>query len=318
MSTITQQIIYVITQAITELLPISSSGHLLLLSYIFNKPTDQTYLTYLHFWTGLAILIIYRNKIINYFKTNQGRKYLLYIAISIIPAGILGFFFDDLIEQKFYNPTIIALSLIVIGILMIFVEAYYLPHRKKCEEKASTSKQVNSSSSSSDISLNETLQSNDIKYRIRATKMYKISKNIPFWKIIIIGLSQAFALIPGVSRSGISIVTGILLGVEKGEVIDLALIMGIPVTIGSFVIKMAKDLYESNGSAELVNNPDFSSLTKYLSTHMVWLGLLCMGAIFVTSYLLRFKRSKYFLSVFGIYRIILGIVILAAIRVSIV
>jgi undecaprenyl-diphosphatase len=250
-----EALILSIVQGITELLPISSSGHLIIFAEILKIEPEVSLLTMLHLASGFAILLAYHKKILSLLKSKDilsiGRNFL----VAVIPIIVVGIVIGDEIEEYLYNSIFIAINLIFWGILMILIEIY---------EKR-------------------------VKYSIDEVE------NVTFKQSLIIGFAQVLALLPGTSRSGITTITGIATGIKKSTALDFSFIIGIPLLFGAFTYEFLKE-YES-----IIG--DFSS------TH-----LLAFIATFLVSYLAVevLKRiSKYrFLTFFGFYRIIIGILIL--------
>ena len=188
-----QIIILSIVQGITELLPISSSGHLILTGKLLNFDIsgDLFFLSFLHLGTTLAIIIFYRKTLFKDFFTKEKWTFFFKILIASIPTAVIGFIFEDYISSVLHGNTVIAISLIVVGILFIIFENF-----KKEGEIIDP-------------------------------------ESIPLWKMIIIGIGQTLALIPGTSRSGITTLTGMLLGLEKYSAFQFSFIIGIPALLGS-------------------------------------------------------------------------------------
>ncbi|MFA6528863.1 MAG: undecaprenyl-diphosphate phosphatase [Candidatus Gracilibacteria bacterium] len=179
-----QSIFLGILQGITEFLPISSSGHLIILESIFklNVETLKTYDVALHIGSLAAILIYFRKTILHIIT--KDRKYIVYLIIGTIPAVIAGFLLEDFIDKIFRGTLTVGIAMIVVGIYFLLAE------RRKL--KAPSSNQA-------------------------------ISSNL---QALFIGLAQMFALIPGVSRSGSTIATGILLGLDRKRAAEFSFLLG--------------------------------------------------------------------------------------------
>jgi undecaprenyl-diphosphatase len=247
-----------LVQGITELLPISSSGHILLLGNVINLPVTTTLLTFLHIGTTLSILFYFRKTVREEFLSKNNRENILKILLGSIPAIIVGVFFEEYITEKLRDPWITALSLIAWGMVMIALE------RKN-------------------------------------TKDISISK-ISFRDSFVIGLSQCMALIPGTSRSGITTITGVLLGIEKYTAFKFSLLLGIPILLGSSVWSLSKELLLNGYSTTIDTLGGFSTSLIIISVSSM-IGYL---SILVVE---RFKKNNW-LTLFGIYRIVVGILII--------
>ncbi len=248
------KIILGIIQGITEIVPVSSTGHLLLFSELFEIEIDMGFLTFLHLMTGLAIIWGFYPEI-KYVFCSKLRNYLIkIILIAIIPAILAGILFHGYVENVLHNTFIVIPSLIFFGILMILVDIFFdkKTHIKKLE---------------------------DIK-----------TKNA-----FIIGLAQVIALIPGTSRSGITIMPAVVTGIKKNVAVAFSFLIGLPLIIGSFFFETLK------------SQEPLSSIFKQEN-------IIGGIAAFVFAYfaILIFKKLLHtkFLMFFGIYRITLGILMM--------
>lgn len=232
-------------QGITELLPISSSGHLILFSKLSSIDLGISEIAVLHLGTVGAILISYWKKI---FK-NLNYRTILNILISVIPAGIVGFLAEDWIDQNLSSTWIISLSLIFWGVMLIILD------QSKIEKK-------------------------------------KIS-NIKPLQALSIGLGQILSFIPGTSRSGVTTVFGILSGLDKETALDYSFIMGAPLIAASGLYSLFISTPETGRSTSIV----IATVTSFV------VGIASI-------YILRKFIKKNILTICGIYRILLGSVIL--------
>lgn len=183
-------------QGITELLPISSTGHILILGKIIDVGNiSSSLLVLFHLGSTVAILLFFWKKLFKNFFTKQKWDFYLKIIVATIPAAIAGFLLNELIEQRLRDKSIIALSFIVWGIVMIVLE------RKK-KNKLPKVKNV---------------------------------EGITWKQAIITGLAQVIALIPGTSRSGITTIAGIFSGLEKYVALEFSFILSVPILMGSFL-----------------------------------------------------------------------------------
>jgi undecaprenyl-diphosphatase len=197
-----------IVQGITEWLPISSTGHMILvdefLKLNFSNVFVNTFLVVIQFGSILAVLTIYFN-LLNPFspkKTLDEKKVTMSlwfkVIVAIIPSGIVGILFEDKIDQLFYNPVVVALALIIYGVIMIFIE----DGKKKSKVK--------------DIS--------SMSYKLALT----------------IGVFQCLALIPGTSRSGSTIIGAMLFGASKYVATEFSFFMAVPTMLGASAVKLIK------------------------------------------------------------------------------
>ena len=245
-------IIYGILEGITEWLPISSTGHLILLKELMPLNISNEFWSLfeviIQLGAVLAVLVLYFNKLKpNKDNINTWKK----IIISCIPATIIGLLFDDVFERYFYNKISVAIALIIVGLLFIIIEK------------------------------------NNNK---------NIIAQISYKSALIIGLSQVIAAIfPGTSRSGITIITALILGITREKATEFTFLMSIPVMIGASLLKLIKFGFT------FVNNEIFILLIGLLSAFIT--------SLLVIKFLLNYIKKHDF-SIFGVYRIILGIIIL--------
>lgn len=197
-----------IVQGITEWLPVSSTGHMLLVDEFLKLdfPTDFTdmFFVVIQFGSILAVCVLYFDKL-NPFSPHKDKQQKRYtwqlwekVMIACIPAGVIGILFDDLIHDLLYGPIVIAIALIVYGILFIVLE--------------------NSNPHPTTTSL-ETLS---------------------FRKAFFIGVFQMLSLIPGTSRSGSTILGAVFLGCERSVAAEFSFFLAIPVMLGASALKMLK------------------------------------------------------------------------------
>jgi undecaprenyl-diphosphatase len=111
-----------IVQGVTELLPISSTGHLILIGRFLEIPTSTLLLSVLHIGTTIAVILFFRKDLFRKFFTKEKFYFYLKIAVSSIPAGLAGFLLENIVDEKLHASWIIAVSLIFWGIVMIFME----------------------------------------------------------------------------------------------------------------------------------------------------------------------------------------------------
>lgn len=197
---ILQSIVLGVIQGITEFLPISSSGHLILIPNIFNLPDQGLgFDAILHLATALAIIYVLRKEIkeilLGLFKGKN--KTWVYILIGIIPAGIAGYFLNDAIETKFRLIELVAFNLIFWGFILWLAERY----------------------------------SNKVGEKLENIKSVKIKQTL------IIGFVQILALFPGTSRSGITITGGLFSKLDKKTAVNFSFLLGLPLILAAGGLK---------------------------------------------------------------------------------
>lgn len=269
---IIKTIILGVVQGITEWLPISSTGHMILVDAfmplkvyadeVVNKEFVDMFMVVIQFGSILAVLLLYFHKL-NPFspkKDNIQKRdtWVLWskVLVASVPAAVIGLLFDDIIDALLYNPLTVAIALIVYGILFIIIE-------KKKKKPLVTNL-------------------NDLDYKTA----FKI------------GAFQMLALIPGTSRSGSTILGATIVGCSRKVASEFSFFMAIPVMFGASLLKIIK-------------------LDMALDLSGIIILLLGMVVAFVVSViviksLMRYIRKHDF-TIFGYYRIILGIIVIACV-----
>ncbi len=266
-----ESLILGLIQGFTEYLPISSSGHLAIMSAIFGIDAEQNleFTILVHIATVLSTLVILYREIIfilrdlfkrqswnSYNNLNEGTQYAIKIVVSMIPIGIVGVFFKDTVEEIFGSGlAIVGIMLLCTALLLTF--SYFAKPRQK--------------------------------------------ENISVWSAFIIGLSQAVAVFPGLSRSGTTIATGILLGNKKDKLAQFSFIMVIPPILGEAVLDII-EMFQTKGTETIEGTTS--------------LGVLAIG--FIAAFLAGCAACKWMISIvrkgkliyFGIYCAIAGLLTL--------
>lgn len=265
---ILKSILYGIVEGITEWLPISSTGHMILLEEIMpmnvSKSFWSMFLVVIQLGAILAVVVLYWNKIFPFRKNKEGKYtsvksiWILWskILVATIPAAIIGLALDDWIDAHLYNGFVVVIMLILVGVAFIYIE-----NRNKDMRPS-----VNSLSALS----------------------YKDA--------LIIGLFQVVAaVLPGTSRSGATIVGGLMIGVSRAVAAEFTFFLAIPVMFGASLLKLVK----------------FGLAFSVLEFFILVIGMVV--AFFVSIFVIRFLMSyikKHDFKVFGWYRIVLGAFVL--------
>ena len=268
---ILKSIVLGIIEGITEWLPISSTGHMILVDEFLHldgsSEFKELFFVVIQLGAILAVPVLFFDKL-NPFgkgksKDDKNKVLSLWskVIVGIIPAGVIGVLFDDWLDEHFYNYVVVALALIIYGILFIVVEK-----RKKNSKKDS--------------------------YNV--ADVYDIS----FKDAIKIGLFQVLSLIPGTSRSGSTIIGGMLFGVSRAAAAEFSFFMAIPIMLGASLLKIVKFIAQG------------ITMTS-LETWCLIVGIIIsfLVSVFAIKFLMDFVKRRDF-SPFGIYRIILGAVVL--------
>lgn len=260
-------IIMGIVEGLTEFLPISSTGHLILTGSLLNFTGEKMKVFEIVIQAGaiFAVCWEYRAKIASVVaglaSDVKARKFALNLIIAFLPAAVLGLLFSKKIKAVLFAPVPVALAFIIGGIIILFVE------RKQAGADSHDSGHAR-------------IQSVDDMSMLDALK---------------IGLAQSFALIPGTSRSGATIIGGMLFGLSRKAATEFSFFLAIPTLLGATVYS----LYKAREDLSMADLPMFS-----LGTVAAFIS-----AFFCVRWLLRYISSHNF-NVFAWYRIAFGIMIL--------
>lgn len=268
---IIKAIILGIVEGITEWLPISSTGHMILVDEVLKLNMSpefmEMFLVVIQLGAILAVILLYWKKIWP-FKVENGLKIekdtiimWVKILIACIPAAIVGVLFDDKLNELFYNPTTVAIMLILFGILFIIIENYN---------------------------------------KGKSPKINSLSK-ITYTVAIMIGIFQLIAAVfPGTSRSGATIVGALLIGVSRTIAAEFTFFLAIPVMLGASALKLVKFALKT-GFVMTGNEVAILSVGTFVAF---------IVSILAIKFLMSYIKSNDF-KIFGWYRIILGILVLA-------
>lgn len=251
-----------VVEGITEFIPVSSTAHLLISSYLINFQSIKNNLFEITIQIGaiFAICVTYRQKIFSLIfglKEKNQQKFFLNLILAFSPAAFFGVIFHSFIKTFLFSNLTIALALIFGGILMIAID--HKPQKK--EEK------------------------------INANEIENIKPKTAF----LIGLFQCLAMIPGVSRSGATIIGGLVLGLKRKTATEFSFFLAIPTIAAASIYDLFKNLSEVN----------------FDNIEIIFVGILAsfFSAILVIKWFINFV-SKHNFILFGIYRIIVGILVL--------
>ena len=261
-----------IVEGVTEWLPISSTGHLILLDeFIALNMSDEfksMFDVVIQLGAILAVIVLFFHKLNPFAPRKSGEEkkqtwgLWFKVVAAIIPSGIVGVLFDDWMDAHLHNGIVVSIALIVYGIAFILVERR---REGKYLNKAAVS----------DVY--------DITYKTA----------------LMIGLFQCLSLIPGTSRSGSTILGAILIGVGRSAGAEFSFFMAIPTMLGASAIKGLKFLLSG-----------VSATGTEISVLIVGCVVSFVVSLLVIRGLMQYVRSHSF-SAFGVYRIVLGIIVLA-------
>ena len=263
-----ESIILGLIQGLTEFLPVSSSGHLAIAKELFGIETNNlSFEVAVHAATVLSTIVVFRKEIwdllkgIFKFKYNEQTAYFFKIIISMIPVMVVGLFFKNYVEDVFGSGLILVGSMLLVTALLLFLSDYIARRRETLAAKRGEG---------------------------------EIGKEIGYKEAAIIGLSQAVAVVPGLSRSGTTISTGLLCGVKKSAVAQFSFLMVLIPILGEAFL-------------DLVGG-DFSVAASGMSSLSLLLG-------FLTAFISGFVACRWMINIvkkaklyyFSIYCAIVGI-----------
>ena len=266
---ILKAILFGIVEGVTEWLPISSTGHLILLNEFITLQVSEQFQSMfdvvIQLGAILAVIVLFFYKL-NPFapkKSERGKKQTwelwFKVIAAIIPSGVVGILLDDWMDAHLHNGIVVSIALIVYGVAFILVE-----------------------------------RKNEGKH----LRMVDDVHTIPYKTALMIGLFQCLSLIPGTSRSGSTILGAILVGVSRSAGAEFSFFMAIPTMLGASAIKLLKFMLSDVGITGME------------------IGILIVGCVvsflvslLVIKALMDYVRRHTF-SAFGIYRIVLGVLVL--------
>ena len=257
-----------IVEGITEWLPISSTGHMILVDEFLRLNVSdgfkEMFFVVIQLGAILAVPVIFWKKLFPFSKNSTGEEkrqiWSLWfkVVVGVLPAAVLGLLLDDFLDEHLYNFVVVAIALVVYGVAFILVEKF-----KK-----------------------------DKEYRIESVY------DITYKDALIIGAYQVLSLIPGTSRSGSTILGGMLTGVSRTAAAEFSFFLAIPVMAGASALKVLKFVMEG-----------FTATTLELALLAVGIVVSFLVSLAVIEFLMSFVKKHSF-KVFGIYRIALGALVL--------
>jgi undecaprenyl-diphosphatase len=253
-------------QGVTEFLPISSSGHLVVFHRFIQLPikNELAFDVMLHLATLLAVVIYFRKEIIvlarAWFNSWRGKgsrdsQIAWLLLVSAFPAAVVGAFFKDIIEFYLRSPLVVAIMLVVGAILFLIAE--------------------------------------------RIGKRTRSVKQLGLIDALMIGLAQVLALVPGTSRSGITIIAGLFIGLKRESAVKFSFLMSIPIVFGAGM----KNIFDLDLGSMAGNELYILAVASLVSFAAGYAAI---------NYLLKFVKNNSFF-VFALYRIILAIIVISLI-----
>lgn len=260
-----QAVVLGLIQGLTEFLPVSSSGHLTIFKAIFGIDADNlSFEVAVHAATVLSTIVAFRKEIWNIiggvfkFRYNPQTEYFLKICVSMIPVFIVGVFFKDFVEDIFGSGLIIVGSMLVLTAVL--------------------------------LTLGETLSNRQA--RRAAAEGREPGREVGWWDALIIGIAQAFAVMPGLSRSGTTISTGLMLGVRKSSMAQFSFLMVLIPILGEAFLQLIGGDFAVSTSGISALSLTLGTLTAFISGYIAcrwmirivqrarlrWFALYCLVA----------------------------------------
>lgn len=260
-----QAVVLGLIQGLTEFLPVSSSGHLTIFKAIFGIDADNlSFEVAVHAATVLSTIVAFRKEIWNIiggvfkFRYNPQTEYFLKICVSMIPVFIVGVFFKDFVEDIFGS------GLIIVGSMLILTAVL--------------------------LTLGETLSNSQA--RRAAAEGREPGREVGWWDALIIGIAQAFAVMPGLSRSGTTISTGLMLGVRKSSMAQFSFLMVLIPILGEAFLQLIGGDFAASTSGISALSLTLGTLTAFISGYIAcrwmirivqrarlrWFALYCLVA----------------------------------------
>ena len=238
-----------VVEGLTEFLPVSSTGHLILVSTLLGlKQTEfqKTFEVVIQLGSILAVVFLFYKRLFTDIELWKR------IIVAFIPTGVLGFLLYKVIKGYLFNPFVVATMLIIGGVVFILVEWWLKKHPPR----------------------------------------YSDEDQIPYWKAFAIGLFQSLAMVPGTSRSGATIIGGLLLGLDRKTAAEFSFLLAVP----TMLIATAYDVFKHRNELSLEH------------WELLALGFVSafITAFIVVKWFLKFIKQHTFIP-FGVYRIAVGI-----------
>ena len=263
--TILQALILGIIQGLTEFIPVSSSGHLVIMHKLLGiNANGLTFDVALHIGTLIALIIFFHQDILmltrSLIKKSEQTRLAWLLALATIPAMVAGVLLESAAENSFRSVTLVAINLLVVAFIMLAAERYFKKHKHKTSINKTSTKQA-----------------------------------------IGMGLAQAAAIVPGVSRSGATITAGLFGGMGRVAAARFSFLLGIPIILGAAI----KTLSKQDG---------INQISSELDIFVVGALAACLTGLWAIKFLLGYL-AKHSLNLFAYYRIMLALFMLLSLAI---
>lgn len=278
---IIEAVIVAVVEGLTEFLPVSSTGHMIITSSLLGVAKDdftKVFEIAIQLGAILAVVVLYWRKFI---RLNDWEFYAKLI-VGVLPALLLGFLFNDAIEALLESPTTVAVSLLVGGIILLFIDKIF--HR--------------AAPTKPDLLATE----------LTSTELIEADKRLTYKKSLLIGFWQVLAMVPGVSRSAASIIGGMQQRLTRNFAAEFSFFLAVPTMCAAsgyslFLKKWGEGSVQQKGYEIILATKD--NTTAFIIGNVVAFVVAVLAIKFFINFL-----KKYGFKVFGIYRIIVGILLL--------
>lgn len=297
-------IVFGIVEGITEWLPISSTGHMIILEEFFSLKETQGeaffnfFLIIIQLGAILAVCINFFSQLWPFGKKkSREQKHEIWmtwlkILIASIPAGVIGLLFDSWFEEHLYGYLTVSITLIVYGVLFLAIEFALKQKARRIKQRYHLNRE------------------SDTVYDEKNGKDYGNYSNYPLFNItsihqlsiqyaLIIGLAQVLALIPGTSRSGVTICAALLLSIDRRTAAKFSFFMSVPAMLGGSLVKAVQFVYKGN-----------TITWTQVGLIIVGMAVAFVVSLVVIKFFMNMLKTRTF-NAFGIYRIALGIVLIS-------
>jgi undecaprenyl-diphosphatase len=315
---IIQSIILGIIQGFTEFFPVSSSGHMVILPYLFSWDYQPLYFTVaVHFATLAAVVTVFYRDIYEILKAlvlgifkrdwrnSNNFRLGIFLIVATIPAAVSGFFLDDYVENLFSEPLIVAVCLIITALFLVSgelrgrrieaarnLQSEYTPEIKKSPVKSDKEAEEKFTGK---IDLNDIGAGKGDRKNNKDDKAGKVNFNL--FIALITGIGQAVAILPGISRSGTTISFARFFGVKRSDAVKFSFLLSVPIIFGSFVLEISRssDII-SGGGPEVVQSLIAGFISSYLA------------GLFAVKFIVKIVERRN-LNVFAIYCTCMAIIV---------
>ena len=274
-------IIIAIVEGITEFLPVSSTGHMIIASSllgIHKEEFTKVFEVAIQLGAILAVVVLYWKK---FFQFNRPAFYLK-LLVGVIPALLLGYLFGDAIDSMLESPLIVAISLLLGGVVLLYVDKWF---NKPRFEKA-------------DLLAAQTTKA----------ELIEAEENLTYKKSFFVGIWQVLAMIPGVSRSAASIIGGMQQKLTRNFAAEFSFFLAVPTMFAATAYSLFIKDWEANGASRkgfemIMESRD--NMIAFVTGNIVAFVVAMLAIRFFINYL-----KIYGFKVFGVYRIVAGIILL--------